>query len=123
MGTVYMLAIHVKIARQRTVSVVGGYGRTTRRLLPLRQHLLRLSLLNDDAMSEHQKWVCYGKVTRLIDEFHRFLTLNAANRADFLIIEQHSIELVSCDKHLRSECRRDELSSRRKVVNHGCKAK
>ena len=56
--------------------------------------------------------------TNLVDERHRLFARNAPDGADFLVVEQHSVELVRSDKHLWSERRRDELRSRREVVDH-----
>ena len=54
----------------------------------------------------------------LIDEFLCLLPSNAADRADFLVIEQNTIILLRTREHLWSERRRDELSGGRELVDH-----
>ena len=58
--------------------------------------------------------------TYLINELHSLLTFDAPNGADFLVVEEDTIEFVSCYKHFRTESRRDELARRGEVVDHSC---
>ena len=54
----------------------------------------------------------------LLYELTGFFARDASYGAHFLIIEQHSIELVRIDQHLGSEGSRDELGVCREFVNH-----
>jgi BioD-like phosphotransacetylase family protein len=46
------------------------------------------------------------------------LLRDAPNGADFLVVEQNTIELVSSLQHLRPEGRSDELPCRRQFMYH-----
>lgn len=45
----------------------------------------------------------------LINKLHGLFSLDTSDGADFLVIEQDTIEFVAIDKHLWSESGRDEL--------------
>lgn len=45
----------------------------------------------------------------LFHELHCFPLFDTPNGAHFLVIEHNTVEVISSDKHLRSEGRSDEL--------------
>jgi hypothetical protein len=56
--------------------------------------------------------------TDLIDKFHGLLSLDAPDRTDLLVVEEHAIEFVRSDQHFRPECSRNELSRMRERFDH-----
>lgn len=56
--------------------------------------------------------------THLLNELHGLIPVDGAYGANFLVVEQHTVEFVRGGQHLRSEGGRDELRRTRQLVNH-----
>lgn len=51
--------------------------------------------------------------TYLVNKLHGFFSFDASNRANLLVVEQNTVELVGVNQHLWAESGGDELSSGR----------
>lgn len=66
-----------------------------------------------------QRRVVTSDSTHLVYKLHSLLSLDASDGADFLVVEEHAIKLVSCDEHLGTESRGYELRRSGEIVDHG----